>query len=416
MRLLLLLGSLFLFLSAQTLDVASAGRLDDFTIDYMYDASGEKKLEDIKNTIFEKSSNAFLFPQIKGAYWVHIRIHNSSGYSIDRVITTSTNLSGAAMFYEVSPTGTLLRTTAQDRFTPLEQKELYLTAASHEVTLQPNETLNLYIRMHSEGFAMFGRFLLLDYKELMKHVKSKDIIHYFYFGVVFAILVYNLFIYLYYRDPIYIYYNLYLIFLSIWYSEQIGVYALFAPVEYRVLPYYAIPFVDLFLILFTKELLQSQIKTKVFKRWNTAYIWLFFILFIISLFSLEGMLVLASLASSTFFIYAFYIIVRGNKKTLPYSIAFGIYMITGLNIPLISFGLLPYSEFTINVNIMGAIIETLMFSVILANRINELKQEKLAIQTEITMIKENQNLLRLRSYAYSFKSCTTVLKITSSLS
>jgi len=393
MRILLLLGFLFLFSSSQILDVASVTRLDDFTIDYVYDASGEKKLEDIKNATFEKNSNAFLFPETKGAYWVHIRIRNPTENILNRMITSSTNLSGAATFYEVSPAGTLLRTVAQDRFTSLEQKELYLTAASHKVTLQPNETLDLYIRMHSEGFAMFGRFLLLDHKELMKHVKSKDIIHYFYFGVVFAILVYNIFIYLYYRDPIYIYYNLYLIFLSIWYSEQIGVYTFFAPSEYWALPYYVIPFVDLFLILFTKELLQSQIKTKVFKRWNTAYIWLFFILFIISFFSLEGMLILASLASSTFFIYAFYIVLKGNKKTMPYSIAFGIYMITGLNVPLISFGLLPYSEFTINANIIGAIIETLMLSVILANRINELKQEKLAMQTEMTMIKENQNLL-----------------------
>ena len=393
MRILLLLNLLFIFSSAQTLDVASAARLDDFTIDYVYDASGEKKLEDIKKAAFEKSSNTFLFPETKGAYWVRIRMCNPTENILERGITSSTNLSGASTFYEVSPAGTLLRSVAQDRFTSLEQKELYLTAIAHKVTLQPNETLDLYIRMHSEGFAMFGKFLLLDYKELMKHVKSKDIIHYFYFGVVFAILVYNLFIYLYYRDPIYIYYNLYLIFLSIWYSEQIGVYALFTPAEYGALPYYVIPFVDLFLILFTKELLQSQIKTKVFKRWNTAYIWLFLILFIISLFSLEGMLILASLASGTFFIYAFYIVLRGNKKTLPYSIAFGIYMITGLNVPLIGFGLLPYSELAINANIIGAIIETLMFSVILANRINELKQEKLAIQTEMTMIKENQNLL-----------------------
>jgi len=105
-----------------------------------------------------------------------------------------------------------------------------------------------------------------------------------------------------------------------------------------------------------------------------------------------------------------YILAKGSRKTLPYTIALGIYLISNSNLALAMAGLLPSSRVVIDANVIGALIETLMFSIILANRLGELKQATITMQETIIRMQEEQNRLLSEKVAEQTKSLKVLFK------
>ncbi len=238
-----------------------------------------------------------------------------------------------------------------------------------------------------------------------KH-RNEEIIYGIFMGLFFALILYNLFLFFGLHDKNYIYYVLYLVLSLIVYdSINIGLGAEFLwgflaeNHRYILAINTSIGLFGLTSILFINSML--DIKEKLPKLYNVSrgFIMLSVIFILFNVFDFQrtggGVVEIYSLSVSS---YLFVLIIIAYLKQIKIArfllIGWGVYLISVIIYIFQILSILPYNTFTINCIMYGATFEAMFLSLALADRIRQLRKEKVSAEREnLKIVREQKETL-----------------------
>ncbi len=134
--------------------------------------------------------------------WLKLKLENSSSISIKRVLKIQHTMAGEVVFYN-SRGETLARTGSAVNWKERNIKSHY---PALEIQLPPNSTEEILIRRHSHH--RFDARVILTTMSNLKDIDNRiEQIVLLYMGAVFSLLIYNLFLGLYTKKRVYLYYS-----------------------------------------------------------------------------------------------------------------------------------------------------------------------------------------------------------------
>lgn len=373
-----------------------SGTLSDFSLHCFYDEKSALTIDQVAELDFTQTiPSRFTLGYREGTVWFKVTVENQSSES-DFILYFTEPFWSTFTLYEATEHG--WRKEANGLLTPLSDRQIQDANPAFALTLAPGETKTYYLRGQTTN-GQIGAFKLFTQKEFFRPSRvSLHTFYPFYSGILFIIMVLNVFLLLEIRERIYAYYigyvSAFIVFVSMFNGSYL--YAGFAPWNKGL--HVAGTVVMAFMALFSAEFLELDTyfpkMARVFKLFTGMFL-LFGVLIhlgaphaalLFNLFSSVFVTILLILAVKTWLL--------GEIKTPYYLIALIVYM------PMMGLMVLTFNAVVENTNftryafLFGALVEIIVFSFLLAKRFHAAKDEKIQLQKELLNEKEkNQEYL-----------------------
>ncbi len=384
---------LFFMLFSTTLnalDVSKGSVFRDFPMHYL---EGEYSFEVVKEAKEWKrlETSNFAFGYTHGNYWFKLDFNNSSSRSVELLLEFSEPFADSIIFYvededslSVFPSGLAnIKEAMDDRY--------FLPTMPLE--FQPNSAKTVYVN-YSSKFTSYGSFALYDNDSIYLKNMIRTALFFFYFGAIAIMVAYNFFIYFSLRDKSYIYYVGYSLIFGLWILLYSGYAIYFFGGETIYSLHASTPLAFFFFTLFSRYVLNIDRLSQKLKVIFNIFAILLLLFSVIILIDLKVGYFLTNLLGVFYFpfvIYAaIYALTKGVKIARLYILALGIYLLFMNFVSLLAMGLIEFSYFSKFSFIFGSLIEILLFSFLLAYRINEMKSMQISTSKELAELKRNE--------------------------
>lgn len=206
----------------------------------------------------------------------------------------------------------------------------------------------------------------------------------FFVGILIAMILYNLVLYLFMRDKHYIYYILYVLFLLLWQGALFGLVRYFWPaLGYLMLSYIAVFaalmmfFAVIFAVVFLKTSQTAPRHDKLLKG-LAAFMMIIVVLVFLRQLWIGNLLAYLSgqAAAIVLFTSALSALRSGFKPALYYLIAVAVFLATVIIFIFKFYGLVPNNTLTMHIVIFGSAAEAILLSIALGYRIRMLREEE----------------------------------------
>jgi signal transduction histidine kinase len=382
-------------------------------ISFFEDVEGNLTLQDIlapqnQMRFIDHDREVFSRPDTKSAFWFKISVQNSS--SEDAWLELGSNYAWYIDFYAPDSTGMYSSPIETGTMRPDENKlydvNFFWLPLNKAGEIQ---TKTCYFRVES-GLTFELPLHVGTIRSLSHNKAINDYLTAGFIGIVLIMLLYNLFIYVSTKDHIYLYYLGYLFMMAISMPYANG-YAFIEKVNFlfinkEILNNYFLVWhapAYFFAGVFCIRYLDLKNSSPIFRRIIQGEIILIsvaFPLLNISGFQFVELVNAVQVSILTFYmtclIAAYYLVFRGSKQATFYALGWTFLVLGTFVFFAVINGFLPFNPITRNTLYFGVAIEVSLFSLALANRLNELRKEKEAIKAEnLNLIKDqNENLER----------------------
>ncbi len=344
--------------------------------------------------LFEKNDKSLLGYGYSPDFdvWIKITLKNDSEKTIRKIIEYGNSMTTDIIFYDVKngieiKEGLLNISTQRNSINPI-----------FRVTLDPHQTKIYYIKASSYITTLIVKLNLFNddtfYKKEIKH----QVILALFFGAMIVLAVYNAFIYFFTKDLSYLFYVLYIFGITMHHLMYVGmanIYLLDKESLQLVVQYasFLVIFPAISLALFTKYFLnisQYKILNKILN------FFLYIALFSVVLFTISDYFNhYRNLIPVVLLVYLCLITIYATlkKNRQAYFILFGwlIFVSMGTSMYLSSIGVFTvFSYFPYFVEI-SLIVEIIIFSIALSDKINSLQKEKNDVNEELIVQKKTEN-------------------------
>ena len=392
----LLIFILFLsYLSATNIDDKSSNidilSSSEIFIDYSKKLTIDKIIENkVSFSKIDSSTKKFGYsPDFK--VWIKFTLHNIENEAILKIIEFDNPLVTNINFYENNSLkeseGLLNKSIERKSVNPV-----------FHIKLEKDETKTYYIEASSKKTSLSLKLNLYSYEAFYKQEIIQQIILSLFFGGMIVLALYNLSIYFMIKDISYFYYVGYIITLVFHHLLYVGFANLYlfdsAFMEYVVR--YAAIFIALpvlFLALFSKSFLQINQYPKINFILNILIALLVssVILFIFTNYLEPYRNVISILVMLYLFFITFYAFLNKNEQAKLILFGWTAILFAGSLMYLSSSGIIEDDLSSYYIIEIAFILEALVFSIALANRIKRLQDEKEKMQLSlITEQKENE--------------------------
>ncbi|CAA6813104.1 MAG: Histidine kinase [uncultured Sulfurovum sp.] len=315
--------------------------------------------------------------------WVKIEITNPYDEKMKKILEYTNPLTTQVLLYD-GQTKQLLFTGGTSASSALRSIN-----PAFPIVLKPHEHKVYYLKASSSVTTLIVGLSLWDVDTFYQNESKHQFILALFFGAMGIIILYNLFIYFSVREKVYLYYVVAfagIIFHHLFYKGLAGLY-FFTPEETTSIVKYAafiVAIPALFLALFTKHMLKTAQYPKLDKFLH-LYLPIFLLMTLLSyMFNFNNLRNLFSviLLIILFFI-TLYAFIKKNRQAKFIMIGWIALMSSGFLMYLSSVGYydvfhkVPYYVET------SLLIETLLFSLILADRLKQLRIDKIASQKQL---------------------------------
>jgi signal transduction histidine kinase len=245
--------------------------------------------------------------------------------------------------------------------------------------------------------------IVADADLISVELKIKDSFYLFFAGIFVSIILYNLFLFVSLRDKLYLLYLIATIFIGLvqlhfggklteWFYSRSSSFATF---DTHVLGALS----GISTILFSNSFLHTRKYCNWVYKISLVSIVLYCLSLVLLFFSLPTVsyqLINVNASISLLLIVAsVYAIKRGHRQAKFFLFAWSFFLLGVTVFALKDFGILPFNAFTNFALPVGSVVEILLLSFALADRINVLKQEKeLSQQQAFVAMKENERLVK----------------------
>lgn len=313
-------------------------------------------------------------------WWFKVRLNNLRGHPLGGYLEINYPLLDDIQLYLLGPDGTVNHQAGGDRF-PFDQRPVQVRNFWFPYELQPGAS-TLLIRVHSTSTV----FLPLYFSTFAANAAAQEELmgaNGAFYGVLFAMFFYNLFLFISLREPSYFWYLVYIVNVGLLATSFDGLLFQLLPeqVELESIGIYLFMFLHCLAALqFSRHFLHTQRFTPQLDLSMRVLMLLVFACVLAG--PLIGQQLWSILASLTTLAVSFYLLLCGGyvwRKGLRYGfyymLAWGILLFAFIQITTDSLGLALFGIFGATVVKIGVTIELITLSIGLADRINLLKEE-----------------------------------------
>ncbi len=334
-------------------------------------------LEDIKRKKFIKNNesqlNFGLIPNTN--IWIHFKLHNRSNQAVKMVLEyQSTEVESLSLYQKDKEIKRGLY------HIPKKDKTIH---PHFSIQLSPNEKRDIYIKIESKMRAISAKMTLWNKEDFLKedfHLKMALLL---FFAIMLTLFIYNLMLWHFTQDRVYMFYILYLLGISSFEANYYGLYSLylFSP-ELTLFFEKGITIIlvimGIFFILFAREFLQL----KKFKKIDTILKFYLYAMPISSLLAYDNQffntnIIIFYTSASPFLIYSgIFALKQGIKEAKYYLIGWTPILLSMLIIILQFIGIFDVKNAFPYILEFAFVSESFIFSIALAHRIEIAKKEK----------------------------------------
>ena len=354
-----------------------------------YNNTGFKDIKSKKFTKVSKKSIGYGYAP-NFSVWVKVTLQNSDNKKISKIIEYDNPLTTKVEFYENSK--------------PKIDGMFHFNSNRHTInpiftiTLKPNESKTYYIKASSKITTLLVKLNLYIKDSFYEHEIKSQFIQALFFGAVFIILIYNINIFIATKDLAYFYYVVAFIGIAFHHMLYRGIANLYVLPNFLTIKVIenaniviAIPII--FLILFTKSILNIQKGSKTNKVLKILLIsiplWIIFVK-VFNLVHIRSLYVV--ICEVVLFLITINAAFHGNKQAKFLIFGWIVFLSSTIFMYLSSAGI--YNIFSkypyyIEFSLIG---EAMAFSLALSNKIKMDINEKLQIKKELIIQKNSENI------------------------
>lgn len=312
--------------------------------------------------------------------WIKIQLCNPSNEKIHKVIEYTNPLTTHLRFYDAQSKKLL--------FTGGTASSSLLRSINpaFPVTLLPHEHRSYYLQASSTVTTLIVGLTLWNVDAFYQHESKHQFMLALFLGAMVIIILYNLFIYFSVREKVYLYYVLAftgIIFHHMFYKGIGGLYFFSPEATMHIVQYasFIVATPTFFLTLFTKDMLRLE----QYPRFNSL-LNMYLVIFVIGtllcyIFDLDNIRnIFSVLLLLLLFVITFYALLHHNRQAKFIMFGWVALMSSGLLMYLSSAGIYDVFQVMPYYVELSLLLETLLFSLILADRIKQLRVEKIASQ------------------------------------
>ena len=349
------------------------------------DKTNSLTIDTIQTQHFQKNSQKTLTfgysPNV--TVWVKFKLKNSSNKKIEKIVDYANPLTTNVTFFDqrsdkIQRDGLLHINPNRESLNPI-----------FPIILEPHSSKTFYIKAYSHITTLIVSLNLWDKKSFYKHEIKYQFILAMFFGAIAIIILYNSLIYWGTREISYLYYVLFFFSITIHHLLYRGLAGLYLSSPHEValsveLSSFFVALPALFLALFTQKILDLKQYPKL-NRLLTYYLALFPLLIV--LFQLMELNRYKNLFSAILIVFLFFIIVysawKRNRQAYFLIVGWSLSIMSGVLMYLSSSGIFDIFSYAPYYTEFALISESLIFSLILADKIKQLHKEKINIQEKL---------------------------------
>lgn len=327
---------------------------------------------------------------VRDAYWFRTKLINTETQSIKRILAIDCPLIDEIEFLLVANDQVLSHYTTGD-IHPFSQRPLANANFRFPIELQPGRHYEIYLRAQTAG-AFKLPTVLWEEQALATYDNYILLMDGFFFGALLLMALYNLFIWLSVREISYFYYVLFVINFAATFATRKGYsYQYFWPELVDFNSSVVLLFLCFTIILglsFSRRFLQL-------KRYNprlnkllavvTGFTALTLLMvFVLSYYVTNIICVFLTMTAGTVCVVAGIVNYRsGNRSARFYVIAWSMLLLGTICYALMQLGMLPATTLYENLPQVGSLLEALLLSFALADRINVERAEQMHLQVRV---------------------------------
>jgi signal transduction histidine kinase len=263
--------------------------------------------------------------------------------------------------------------------------------------------VTVYLRMKSNGQLIIP-MTIANAEQSISNLTASDYFKGMFYGILIAMILYNLVISFFIKDRSYYYYVGYISFLTVSQAMLDGYLQRYVLGDWEYIQHVLVimspSLAGFFALYFAQVFLQVKSYSKNLNRGILAlqafYLSIAFLSFFPSLNFLYRLVDIASMLVAVYTLVFSSVIARtGSRPARFFLIAFTTLLLSLVVFVFRNVGILPYGFFTNNVLQLGFTVQVILLSIALADRINALRKEKELSQEEaLKAAHENQNLIK----------------------
>lgn len=360
--------------------------------EYAEDANGSLSIDQVKapsdTLVWQQSTiETPSFGYSDSAYWVHIRLTNTSDHRVDRVLEIGYPVIDYIDFYEVSSGLVKQEILVGDR-RPFSNRPIDHRNFVFPISLEAQDESSIFIRVKSSSslqipmsMASERDFFTSDQLDLIRTCV--------YYGMMLVMILFNLFIFFSLKEAMYFYY---VSFVFCFAAVQFCLHGLAGQYVWPEQSYYQdfgilvfVPGIVLFASLFARHFLDLAANAPYANRFFKVMGW-------VAVAGIAGALTLEYEQSIKFSIVAVipaslgclligpYLWAKGHTIARFYTIAWASITIATVALALSKFGILPRTFLTENGLQFGSALEAILLSLALADRLNNERDQRFTAQ------------------------------------
>lgn len=331
------------------------------------------------------------------AWWLRFEAVNPTDDPITWVMNFPTPTLDTLDLYEVVDGRTLRLTELGDK-RPVSARPLAGAGFAVPIITAGREATTIYVRIQNLlGDGLDTYFEVSSPLARGRKLLEVSLLHGILLGGGFALLLYNLVIYLGIRDRIYVWYLLYLFFALCTFVAVSGLGSLYLWSHEGVLSEAVLPFFSaltlIFIVQFSRSFLETKTNAPRIDRFLMGVLVYFFIppiAFLAGHSGLAAQLIMVGLIALTALpVVGAYLWHSGHRVARIFTIAWSVWFLAVGAMALRMLGLFPSNDFTLRFAWIAILVEAILFALALADRIRLLQRAKVAAET-----KERESLVQ----------------------
>jgi len=367
----------------------------DYDVEYFEEKTAHPlTFEEIRNQNFQLINNNFTFGYNTNNFWFRLRVFNDSNTSKDIYLELTEIIHKHLDLYIISSDNTI-KLEKNGLSIPVDQRQIKVPNPTFSIQFEPFEEKELYVKLNTI-YGVFGGIHLKTPQQFYETNQLKEKLYIFYYGAVLTLVLYNLFIFFYLKEIIYLYYVSYVTIFIIWSANYKGILLPYTTMETYDQLQITIPLFFSLLILFSQAVLETKKYFIYFNYWLNVFIVILMISFVWMVIDMHSgfsfMNMIASPLLPFLLVVAFWALYKGHNIAKIYLLALSIYLISMAILSQMALGVIPYSLLFSNAPIIGSFFEIILLSLLLAYRINILREEKIKTQNILLEHKENEEV------------------------
>ena len=383
----------------RTLDVVQAGASPTALtpwLDLLEDPSGTLSFDAVRSpalaarfTPSDQSGEALNYGITPSSWWLRLRLDNSGDAALHRLLEVAYARLSHLDFYAPRADGSW-RQVHTGTTEPFESRGYAHRHFVFDVDLPPQATQTLYLRVASTtAFIVPAR--LWEPAAFHTYERSDYAAQAWYFGMATAMVLFNLLLFVRLRDWLYLQYVGFVLSLAFALAAQNGlvkeIFHLQSPLWSDLCTTFGYSFALATGMLFLRGMVDAPHRLARLDPWLQGYIAFFFVSPL--LFLVTGQLLIKAaavvylLAMVCTMAVATYSAWRRQRSAYFFLAAFALLGLGAMTNALRAMGLLPTNALTANAMQLGSGLEMLLLALALADRFNQMRREKNAMQAEL---------------------------------